>query len=241
MSLYWQFIALQRAYLASPVSLQTAWAGDAGPSFRFRSDVTINPRHDRSPMHTDAENHPVWVRQIRKLHLRHSSQFLDEIIIFNNKRHLQKWSHGQYCWIHLWSCSSTLKFCIYKLILNLMKLQSIYNWKGRRGEEFWGQTVTLLYFCSPHSADGLHKSICHCHITRTIPANGGEDDRAFVHQMTTYSDSRWCSEENMLILSFKIKHLCKICKERIRKIYANCSKEVSKQKMFWKTIMKLNW
>lgn len=61
---------------------------------------------------------------------------------------------------------------------------------GKQDEEksSEGQTVTPLYFCG--SADGLHSSICHPHVTRTIPANGGEDDRAFVHQMTPYSDSR---------------------------------------------------
>lgn len=56
-------------------------------------------------------------------------------------------------------------------------------------------------------------------ITRTIPANGGESDRAFVHQMTTYSDSRWCSEENMLILGFKLHQICTAATKRTRKVY----------------------
>lgn len=63
-------------------------------------------------------------------------------------------------------------------------------------------------------------------ITRPIPANGGEDDRAFVHQMTTYSDSRWCSEENVLISSFEQTFMHKT----IRKTYTKFAKEVSKQK-----------
>lgn len=58
---------LQRAYLACPVRLQISWVEGGSLSFKFRSEVT--------DAFANVVNHPVWVRQIMKLYLRHNSQF----------------------------------------------------------------------------------------------------------------------------------------------------------------------
>lgn len=65
-------------------------------------------------------------------------------------------------------------------------------------------------------------------VTWTIPANGGEGDRAFVHQMTTYSDSRWCAEENMLTSSFKLIIYAQYAKLELGNCVKLCQKGVKK-------------